>query len=132
LGVGFQFPSSTGSATFGGEAGELTFSTLVKSGNGTYTLSIAAGMKRHFDATGLLVSRVDPLGNTRSYAYAAGKILIITDHAGLLSETVLGQASLRALCTQDRPRRRGSLNAWPAQTTTSLGFRAIAASASVR
>jgi hypothetical protein len=64
----------TGSTTFVGEAGDLTFSTLVKNGNGTYTLSSAAGMKRHFDATGLLVSRVDPLGNTRSYAYTGGTI----------------------------------------------------------
>jgi RHS repeat-associated protein len=72
----------TGSTTFVGEAGDLTFSTLVKNGNGTYTLTSAAGMKRHFDATGLLVSRVDPLGNTRSYTYTAGTISTITDHVG--------------------------------------------------
>jgi len=79
--------TKTGSTTFTREAGDLTFSTLEKNGDGTYTLTSATGMKSHFDATGLLTSRVDTKGNTRSYAYTGdGTIATITE------ETRKGQA----------------------------------------
>ncbi len=75
--------TKTGSSTFTGEAGDLTFSTLVQNGDNTYTLTSASGMESHFDANGLLTSRVDPTGNTRSYAYNTdGTISTITDHTG--------------------------------------------------
>jgi RHS repeat-associated protein len=75
--------AGTGSGPYTREAGDLTFSTLVKNGDGTYTLTSATGMKSNFSATGLLTSRVDTVGNTRSYAYTLGdKISTITDHVG--------------------------------------------------
>jgi RHS repeat-associated protein len=75
--------AKTGSNTFIGEAGDLTYSTLVKNGDGSYTLTSADGMQSHFDATGLLASRVDTTGNTRTYAYNLDStIASITDHVG--------------------------------------------------
>jgi RHS repeat-associated protein len=73
----------TGSSTFVREAGDLTFSTLVKNTDGSYTITAADGSKSNFGATGLLVSRVDPTGNTRAYSYNPnGTISTITDAAG--------------------------------------------------
>jgi RHS repeat-associated protein len=75
--------AGTGSGPYTREAGDMTFSTLVKNGDGTYTLTSAAGMESNFSATGLLTSRVDTVGNTRTYAYTLGdKISTITDHVG--------------------------------------------------
>jgi RHS repeat-associated protein len=75
--------AGTGSGPYTREAGDLTFSTLVKNGDGTYTLTSATGMKSNFSATGLLTSRVDTSGNARTYAYNLDvKIASITDHVG--------------------------------------------------
>jgi YD repeat-containing protein len=73
----------TGSSTFVRESGDLLFSTLVKNTDGTYTITAADGSKSIFSATGLLTSRVDSAGNTRTYGYTVdGKISAITDEVG--------------------------------------------------
>jgi RHS repeat-associated protein len=75
------------------EAGDLSYSTLVKNLDNTYTLTAADGSRREFSTIGLLTSRVDTLGNTRSYAYVdadsdsvADEISTITDHVGRVIE----------------------------------------------
>jgi hypothetical protein len=78
--------AKTGSTTYTREAGDLTFSTLEKNGDGSYTITTATGMKSFFSATGLLTSRVDTVGNTRTYAYTLGdKISTMDKRTGIIA-----------------------------------------------
>jgi len=80
--TGTAWFTDTGSGSYSSPAGPMAFSTLVKNGNGTYTLTDKLGNVENFSSTGLLTSRVDPNGNTTSYAYSSGKISTITDPFG--------------------------------------------------
>lgn len=69
----------TGSGTYAKAAGDTEFSTLVKNGNNTFTLTSKHGMVENFGTTGLLTSRVDPNSNTFSYAYTDGDSDSVSD-----------------------------------------------------
>ena len=60
--------------------GDLSFSTLVKNSNNTYTLTTKHGLQHHFSTIGLLTSVVDPNGNTITYTYAD------TDSSGIADD----------------------------------------------
>jgi RHS repeat-associated protein len=76
------FPN-VGGGSYAREDGFQMYSSLVNNGDGTFTLTMTDGTKSHFDGYGRLTSRVDSVGNTRTYAYTpAGKISSITDHVG--------------------------------------------------
>jgi RHS repeat-associated protein len=60
--------------------GDLTYSTLVKNGDNTYTLTDKWGNKQNFGTTGLLTSNVDKNATTTSFSYTSGKLSSITDH----------------------------------------------------
>jgi YD repeat-containing protein len=68
-----------GSGGYQRAAGDETFSTLVKNGDNTYTLTDKHGGKLNFSSAGLLTSRVDRNNNTISYAYTNGLLSLITD-----------------------------------------------------
>src|SRR5205085_5271279 len=76
-------------------AGDTDFSTLVKNGNNTYTLTSKHGMVENFGTTGLLTSRVDPSSKTTAFAYTDGdsdsvndELYTITDPYSRVLETV--------------------------------------------
>ncbi len=50
--------------------GDTTYSTLVKTGGNTFTLTSKTGIISNFSTTGLLTSVVDTNSNTTSFAYA--------------------------------------------------------------
>src|SRR5262245_21768104 len=60
-------------------AGDESFSTLVKNGDNTYTLTDKHGIKENFGTTGLLTSRVDRSSNTITYSYTTGLLTQISD-----------------------------------------------------
>jgi YD repeat-containing protein len=80
--TGTAWFSDTGNGTYSSPAGPMAFTTLVKNPDGTYTLTDKFGNAENFSSTGLLASKVDTNGNTTTYAYASGKISIITDPFG--------------------------------------------------
>jgi YD repeat-containing protein len=59
--------------------GDATFSTLVKNGDNTFTVTDKHGIKANFGTTGLLTSRVDRHSNIVSYSYTSGLLTQITD-----------------------------------------------------
>ena len=71
--------ASDGSGGYLSADGDATFSSLVKNGDNTYTLTGKQGGKLNFDTSGLLASRVDRNGNTVSYTYTSGLLTKITD-----------------------------------------------------
>ncbi|MGI8979218.1 MAG: Ig-like domain-containing protein, partial [Pirellulaceae bacterium] len=83
------------SGTYAKAAGDTEFSTLVKNGNNTYTLTSKHGDKLNFGTTGLLTSRVDPNSNSFAYTYTDGdsdgtsdELYRITDPYGRILQTV--------------------------------------------
>ncbi|MDA1049218.1 MAG: hypothetical protein O3C40_01890, partial [Planctomycetota bacterium] len=68
-----------GSGGYQAAAGDLTFSTLVKNVDNTFTLTDKLGIEAHFSSTGLLISREDRNGNTMTYTYTSGLLTKITD-----------------------------------------------------
>jgi YD repeat-containing protein len=83
------------SGTYAKAAGDTQFSTLVKNGDNTYTLTTKHGYKENFGTTGLLTSRVDPNSNTFTYAYTDGdsdsvsdELYTITDPYSRVLQTV--------------------------------------------
>lgn len=56
--------------------------TLVKNGNGTYTITEKNGLKYNFSSVGDLTSITDAQDNTLTYTYTSGKITGITDPSG--------------------------------------------------
>ncbi len=59
------------------------FSTLVKNGDGTYTLTTQDRVQMGYDASGRLTSMADRNGNTTSLAYnGAGQLASVTDPGG--------------------------------------------------
>jgi YD repeat-containing protein len=85
----------TGSGTYAKAAGDTEFSTLVKNGNNTFTLTSKHGMVANFGTTGLLTSRVDPNSNTTAFAYTDGdsdsvsdELYTITDPYSRVLQTV--------------------------------------------
>ena len=69
--------------------GDTTYSTLVKTGGNTFTLTSKNGLISNFSTTGLLRSIVDTNSNTTSFAYAdrnsdsiANELISITDPFG--------------------------------------------------
>ncbi|MFN9435128.1 MAG: hypothetical protein ACK6DC_09360, partial [Planctomycetota bacterium] len=72
--------------TYQRAAGDTNVHSLVKNGNGTYTLTSKTGTVFNFSTLGLLTSVVDPNGNTTALAYAdrdsdgiADELISITD-----------------------------------------------------
>ena len=70
-------------------AGDTSFSTLVKNGGNTFTLTAKTGEQSNFSTLGLLTSWVDTNANTTSFAYAdrngdsiAAELISITDPFG--------------------------------------------------
>jgi RHS repeat-associated protein len=66
--------------------GDVSFSTLVKNGNNTFTLTSKYGDISNFSTTGLLTSLVDTNANTTTFAYAdrnsdgvANELISVTD-----------------------------------------------------
>ena len=59
--------------------GDLTYGTLVKNGDNTFTLTNKWGDKQNFDTGGKLTSNVDRNGNTTSFTYTSGKLTQISD-----------------------------------------------------
>ena len=66
--------------------GDTSYSTLIKTGGNTYTLTSKTGIVSNFSTTGLLTSIVDTNSNTISFAYAdrnsdsiANELVSITD-----------------------------------------------------
>jgi RHS repeat-associated protein len=60
-------------------AGDASFSTLVKNGGGTYTLTDKHGIEANFSSAGKLTSVVDRNGNNTTYTYSSGLLTKITD-----------------------------------------------------
>lgn len=58
------------------------FSTLVKNGDNTYTITENDGLKRNFDTAGTATSIVDRNGNTLTFIYTSGKLTSVTDPNG--------------------------------------------------
>lgn len=58
------------------------FSTLVKNGDNTFTITEKDGLKRNFDTAGVATSIVDRNGNTLSFTYTNGKLTTVTDPNG--------------------------------------------------
>lgn len=55
------------------------FSSLVKNGDGTYTITEKDGLKRNFNATGTITSVADRNGNTLTFTYTSEKLTSVTD-----------------------------------------------------
>jgi YD repeat-containing protein len=68
-----------GSGGYLAAEGDTSFSSLVKNGNDTYTLTGKQGGVLNFDTAGKLTSRVDRNSNTVSYVYTSGLLTKITD-----------------------------------------------------
>lgn len=62
--------------------GEPGYSTLVKNGDGTYTLTDKHGNIEDFAASGLLTAKIDSNGNKTNFTFSGGLIQTITDPAG--------------------------------------------------
>lgn len=80
---------STSGSTYAPETGNPTIASLTKNGDNSFTLTSTDGTRSAFSPTGLLTSRVDSTGNTRSYSYAdqdgdgvADELVSITDETG--------------------------------------------------
>lgn len=58
------------------------FSTLVKNGDNTFTITEKDGLKRNFDTAGVATSLVDRNSNTLTLTYTAGKLTSVTDPNG--------------------------------------------------
>ncbi len=71
------FPKVSGN--YQSARGDLLNQTLVKNGNGTFTLTDKFGNAVNFNSSGLITSRVDTNSNTTSYAYTSGNLSSITD-----------------------------------------------------
>lgn len=72
--------------------GDISYSTLVKNGNGTFTLTSKTGIVSGFSSLGLLTSRLDSNNNTIAYTYAdrnsdgiAAELISITDPFGRIT-----------------------------------------------
>jgi RHS repeat-associated protein len=59
-----------------------TYSTLVKNGNGSYTLTEKDGLIRNFDSTGRITSLVDRNGNSTLFTYTSAGLTGVTDPGG--------------------------------------------------
>lgn len=58
------------------------FSTLVKNGNNTYTISYRDGSKYNFDTVGKITSLIDRYQNAITFTYTGSDITTITDSTG--------------------------------------------------
>lgn len=62
------------------------FSTLVKNGDNTFTITEKDGLKRNFDTAGIATSIVDRNDNTLSFGYdGSGKLTSVTDPNGRIA-----------------------------------------------
>lgn len=65
--------------------------TLVKNGDGTYTITQTDGSKVNFNVSGKIVSIVDTNGNTTSLTYnGSGKLTTVTDASGRATSLAYG------------------------------------------
>ncbi len=71
--------ASDGSGGYLTAEGDLSFSSLVKNVDNTYTLTLKTGETLGFDTGGDLTSFEDRNGNTISYTYTSGLLTSITD-----------------------------------------------------
>lgn len=78
------FPKSGG--TYSQAAGDTEFSTLVKNGNNTFTLTTKQGIGSNFSTTGLLTSIVDRNGNTISYGYTDADGDTVSDELSTITD----------------------------------------------
>lgn len=99
--------ASDGSGGYLTADGDATFSSLVKNGDDTYTLTGKEGGKLNFDTSGLLTSRVDRNGNTVSYTYTSGLLTKITDPFS--RDTTLAYTSGQLSSVTDSAGRTASL-----------------------
>ncbi|MBI3464737.1 MAG: hypothetical protein HY000_17025 [Planctomycetes bacterium] len=117
------------------------FSTLVRNGDGTYTLTRKDGTKLQFSSAGLMTARTDtnnntttyvytdadgdgaddmqqitdPFGRTVTFAYSGGRLTTVTDYASRV--TPLGYDGSNRLSTVTRPDPDG-LGSLPAPVTS--------------
>lgn len=70
------------------------FSTLVKNGDNSYTISYRDGQKRNFQADGKIASMVDRFNNTISFTYTNGDLTGITDTAQRNTSIIYNQSTV--------------------------------------
>ncbi|MEK7426600.1 MAG: hypothetical protein AAB131_22490, partial [Actinomycetota bacterium] len=58
------------------------FDTLVKSGDGTFTLTLTSQVQYEFASTGELTRIHEPAGNQLSFSYTTANLTTITDTVG--------------------------------------------------
>lgn len=61
------------------------FSTLVKNGDNTFTITEKDGLKRNFDTAGTATTIVDRNNNTLTFNYTSGKLTTVTDPNGRIA-----------------------------------------------
>ncbi|MCH8102351.1 MAG: RHS repeat protein [Chloroflexi bacterium] len=96
-----------GSGGYETAEGDLTFSTLVKNVDDTYTLTDKQGIEAHFSSAGALTSREDRNGNTITYTYTSGLLTKITDHVN--RDTTFTYTSGRLTSVSDFASRTATL-----------------------
>ena len=55
------------------------YSTLVKNGDSTWTITEPDGLRRNFDSSGNVTTLMDKYGNTLTFGYTNGKLTSVTD-----------------------------------------------------
>ena len=58
------------------------YSTLIKNGDNSFSITEKDGLKRNFNTAGTVTSVVDPNGNTLTFTYSNGKLITVTDPNG--------------------------------------------------
>lgn len=83
---------------YGSGSGSMSTSSLVENNDGTFSLTHANGTTSQFDASGLLTSRADSIGNTTTFTRdMTGVITSVTDMYGRVTDLVYQSGLLESV-----------------------------------